>query len=114
MIKRLLIAAGMGFALSGVAFADSPDKAADKSGSSYSGSTAASSTAQCDKLAGAEKASCLKQARDSTRGDSSATGATASGASGKAGTAASSKSSAPQAKDGASSNSDSNSMSKPY
>jgi hypothetical protein len=117
MIKQLLVAAGMGLALSSVAFADSPDKSADKAGSSYSGATAASTAAQCDKLAGAEKASCLKQARDSSRGDGSATGATAGSASGKAGTAGSSaqsKSNAPQAKDGAPASSDANSTSKPY
>jgi hypothetical protein len=86
MIKRLFIAAGIGLALSGTAFA----QGAGKTGPSAAGSSndaTANAIAQCDALTGAQKSSCLDQVRQSL--DRSATGSTSGSASGRAGAGAS-------------------------
>ena len=82
MIKQLSIAAAIGLAVSGSAFAEGA-----KAQGSATGDTTANAIAQCDKLAGAEKANCLQQARRAA--DRSATGATSGSASGRAGANAS-------------------------
>jgi hypothetical protein len=86
MIKQLSIAAAIGLALSGTAFAEGA-KAGAKAQGSATGDTTANAIARCDKLAGAEKANCLQEARRAA--DRSATGATSGGASGRAGANAS-------------------------
>lgn len=86
MIKQVLIAAGIGLALSGTAFAEGSAKAGAKASGSTASDSTASAISQCDKLAGNEKANCLKQARESV--DRSAAGATSGSASGRAGGAA--------------------------
>jgi hypothetical protein len=86
MINHSFIVASIGLVLSATAFAaDDTGKAADKPARSAAGDSAATAIAQCDKLTGPEKATCLKQAREASS-DRSATGATTGGAAGKAGT----------------------------
>ena len=84
MIKRLFIAAGIGLALSGSAFAEGVKAGATSQGA-VTGDTTAAAIAQCDRLSGAQKSDCLKQAREAA--DRSAMGATSSSASGRTGAA---------------------------
>jgi hypothetical protein len=79
MTHRILMAAGIALALSAPAFADDAAKAGGKTSSASGDATA---VAQCEKLTGADKTSCLQQARASH--DSAATGATSGSASGRA------------------------------
>ena len=83
MIKRLFIAAGIGLALSGGAYADDTAKAGAKAQGAVTGDTTARAIAQCEQLSGAQKTTCLQQAREAA--DRSAMGSTSSSASGRVG-----------------------------
>jgi len=83
MIKRLFIAAGISLALSGGAYADDTAKAGPTAQGAVTGDTTARAIAQCEQLSGAQKATCLQQARDAA--DRGAMGSTSTSASGRVG-----------------------------
>ena len=83
MIKRFFIAAGIGLALSGGAYADDTAKAGAKAQGTVTGDTTARAIAQCEQLSGAQKTNCLQQAREAA--DRSAMGSTSGNASGRVG-----------------------------
>ena len=100
MIKRLVIAAGIGLALSGTAFAEGAAKTGPKASGSTASDPTSNAIAQCDTLTGPQKANCLQQAKEAL--DRSATGSTTGSASGRAGAApAGAAPSASQPKDSA-------------
>jgi hypothetical protein len=85
MIKRsYLVAAAVSLAVSGASFAsDTPSAKSERAAPKAQKSVSAP---QCDRLSGAQKEQCLRDAQQAAGSSSSATGSTAGGAAGSTGT----------------------------